>query len=444
MARLKGSKAVRNRKLARAALSWDTLPNFFAITMDDPAGDTPLRRGMALVVLPIVAWYLVNELFLVGTQSIEYMSVPSRLMYDLQNPPKGGQLKSAVDNLWARSLPEEDSSWSGAANAVPEVPLELTLYGSAGAHALVIQSFSPYSRCTEHLLDDPPTFNGLPSFTSEIHTSVASGESLVRYRQGGDPWQSAPFSTSIERSMAGCDQCDSNLQHEPSGAMMCDQCWTRMRVKLCGDAPTLFGNDLTRETYISVRLPIEHSNTTFRVGMRPTRTGCFGSGVCTGDPMKVLNAAGENVPIANVAVQPYERVLLRNELRLNLNGNWEGDHGAYGVNPLGTIFFGVTDTEGTNGPCDSSSPPPDSDCDSYVASAEGSELRLTMGDVTLIRTIDRWQEILGLIGGFFGTVVLALGVVLDLIEKFVSMRKAKGKKGEAKEVEGQAVANLAA
>lgn len=128
-----------------------------------------------------------------------------------------------------------------------------------------------------------------------------------------------------------------------------------------------------------------------------------------------------NLPNATLAVRPYERMMLANELRLDLDSKYSAGNGGYQLHHIGQVYLGGEPPALVNGAQQHHNGQPlcagpDGCAASMLRTHVGTELRLTLTGISFTRHVDRYFEILGLAGGFFGVCVTAITVIAEALE----------------------------
>lgn len=387
------------------------LPNALKVPAYDPKGDTSVRRALTLLLVPGLIFYFVWEIAVGGTETAEALTVPVPQMYDTQAPPRGGILKTVADGLWTNTIPSSFGSWSGEANSLAELPLEIRVLGDAAAVATVSQQFDPYSKCTP----------GDSNTVYRIDTHLATGQSLeYRNDQLHAPWTktTATVAPPDPQGHGDCAAC----RDSPITFVNCLACMTTVRVKLCGrnmPGPE-FGNG---HTHVAVKLPAANASLPLKVQLRPSVSGCFGPK--GKNPCKDQPEGGGHYEWTSVTVRPNEHVGLSTELALTFESDYAVEHGGYAFNTRGSMLLHAG-----------------ADVIPSPAHA-GSELRITLGQISYVRRVSRISEIIGLVGGAMGifiTVlsVMAVGLEKPQVQRAVTMRRGGKTRAEKAPVESTA------
>jgi len=375
---------------------WDD-PEFFNFFPEfevlPESGSVPRRIATVLAALAVAA-FAAYDLHSTGmTKTVTQVYAPS-LIYDWQGRNEvGGATREVVSELWDLKMPEDQASWEGSAfsaNSMPEVAVDLYLYGSNMAAANITQRFGPYSRCHRDIgnlaeLGFTQAIRDSGAFEASITTMMATGKSELLVRETllyGDTPIRVPWSGTTVRSRTdGCERCD----RSSSGSRECGACFYHTRVKLCGHhRPGSQVSNGGGRTDVVINLPMSNSSDTMKVGVNMTFRSRQGGSEVT-----------------DIAVRPYEKVVVTNSLAIDLDSDSEIRYGGYTLNTDGQVLVGKEDPN--------------------FNSREGQELRLTLGSLFFTRTVLRWQEFFGEVGG-------AAGIILAIFKIFAVGLEMLGKR----------------
>lgn len=253
-----------------------TFLNAFPLKVYDPSSANTLRRVFTLLLFPALVAYLFFLIISEQGTSATTSFAPASFYSSHSNSLLIGAPGALVNRLWEMELPSTSQwcpgntchSWPGAQikQYVPEIPLEIRIYGSVGHHATVTQSINYYSRCGYALAAAFPALDlpNLPlgqgtseGFKATIITDVLTGSTTVSFditsntggpvTSGPHPWPGDPL-VSWAPDHSDCSQCDDSL----SGGLECNNCWVSVRTKLCGMSMPALITDPNNEDVIKV------------------------------------------------------------------------------------------------------------------------------------------------------------------------------------------------
>lgn len=206
------------------------------------------------------------------------------------------------------------------------------------------------------------------------------------------PWAKTPVTYAITQSgvQGSCDDC----RISPA-TFNCQACMATTRVKLCGR--NMPGPELAPSAaQVAVQLPWTNSTLPLHVQLRAAVTGCFGpkgTNPCSDQP----EGGGFNEWL-DLTVRPHEHVGLSTELAVTFKEDYSVKHGGYVFSARGSVLA-------------------HSGAEVRHGLQPGSELRITLGQISYVRTVSRISEIVGLVGGAMGIFITVLGFCAVGLEK---------------------------
>ena len=216
---------------------WDnpTFLNAFPAKNYDPSSASRLRRGFTVLLVPAVAAYAIGLIVMGQGDSTTTALSPANVYSKNNDAQLKGTPGKLVDKLWSTQIPSSAKTWPSIAadQMMPEVPLNIYVYGSSAQWATVSQSLGLYSRCESTPLGSLGTQypnlnlreievgNTESGFSAIISTELGTAQTTatIGLTGSGPPVTHGPLvwpgGADITRSPGWgpteCDQCDSAM-----------------------------------------------------------------------------------------------------------------------------------------------------------------------------------------------------------------------------------------